>query len=277
MNWLKKLWKFIKDPTNRTVVLFVGIILLFILLLGQCSRVNNLKDQLSFSKQNIEALNDTIKKVKNKAGEWQQEKLAYISTKKELEKLNKELSEELKKQKGDVIYISNLYAVLKSDYDKLYKENKTLKDSLSQYVTADGDTANALNWDFSKQYDKNNYRVIKGKTKFYVDKKGQIYSLGSDLIDYEMAFNLTTGLKEQRIDGEKRLVIFVKSNYPDLTFTNIEGAIVDPKKSDVLKSLIKQNKVVIGPQLGVGVGYDGKAFRPMVYVGVGVQYRLFGF
>jgi hypothetical protein len=270
---LKKIWGFLKNPKNGKLIYFSIIILLFIALLSQCNSNRRLRNDAFISEHNIAALQDTVITVKNKVGELQQEKILLITSKKTLEDFSKELAAELEKQKGRVIYISNMLAQLKSDNAALKAENNTLKDSLANIIV-DGTNVTYLYWDFSKVYDDYNYRVIKGHTAFVLDTTTNgITSKGSELSNFDMGFNITTGIREE----EKKLRIFIKSNYPDLTFTNIEGSLVDPQKSDVIKKLIPQHKWTFGPQLGVGAVYFNGTIKPSIYFGIGGQYTLFGF
>jgi hypothetical protein len=273
LEFLKKIVKFFKNPKNEKIIYYLTIIILFIILLAQCSSNKKLRTNATISEHNIAALTDTVTTVKNKVGELQQEKIILITSKKTLEDFSKELATELEKQKGRVIYISNMLAQLKTDNASLRAENKTLKDSLANIII-DGTNISYLYWDFSKAYDSCNYRVIKGYTAFTIDTNmNGIISKGSELTDFGLTFNIVTGLKEE----ENKLRIFVKSNYPDLKFTNIEGSLIDPQKSDIIKKLLPQHKWTFGPQLGVGAVYYSGNIKPSIYFGFGGQYTLFGF
>ena len=78
--------------------------------------------------------------------------------------------------------------------------------------------------------------------------------------------SLVTGLKE----GKDNYEIFIKSDYPGFTVTNIQGAIID-------KSMVQSNEsaVVIGPSLGYGVVFNpGGTVSHGVTVGVTATYNL---
>ena len=130
----KKNWIFLKNPKNEKIIYFIVIIFLFVLLLLQCGSNKNLRKDAFISQNNIVALQDTVITVKNKNGELQQEKIILITSKKTLEDFSKQLADELEKQKGTVIYISNMLAQLKTDNTNLKKENKTLRDSLTSMI-----------------------------------------------------------------------------------------------------------------------------------------------
>ena len=92
-----------------------------------CNKIDDLKTENSVKEQNIEALKDTVKDVKNLADELQQEKLSLITTKKNLINKNNSLASELEKQKGKVIYLSQMNGSLKVENDELKEENKKAK------------------------------------------------------------------------------------------------------------------------------------------------------
>lgn len=62
-----------------------------------------------------------------------------------------------------------------------------------------------------------------------------------------------------------------RSDNPYVTIMNVNGVIIDPTNSDVLKSCFKPKKWSVGPQVGVGVGADLK-LSP--YIGVGITYGI---
>jgi len=273
LEFLKNFVGFLKNPKNEKIIYYLIMIILFLALLVQCNSNKKLKSDVIISDHNIVALMDTVTTVKNKVGELQQEKIILITSKKTLEDFSKELAAELEKQKGHVIYISNILVQLKTDNAALKAENKTLKDSLSNMII-NSENITSLYWDFSKVYDDYNYRVLKGKTSFVLDTViNSIISKGSELSNFDINFNLVTGLREEN----KQLRIFIKSNYPDLTFTNIEGSLIDPQNSAVMKKLMPQHKWTFGPQLGVGAIYYNGTIKPSIYFGIGGQYTLFGF
>jgi hypothetical protein len=93
-----------------------------------------------------------------------------------------------------------------------------------------------------------------------------------------MGFSFVTGLREK----DKSLEIFVTPKYPGMTITSMEGAIIDPHKSEVLKKMFPQKKWSVGPFAGVGIGagssFTGKPIAgPFFCVGVSLQYSWFKF
>lgn len=270
---IKKIFLFLFDIKNINTVIFFGSIILVLLLLNECNKNKNLKTEIAISNQNIIALSDTVKSVKNKNGELQQEKYSLISHNGDLKKLNDSLYIEQKKQKDRVIFLNSLVATLKSKNDSLLQENNTLKDKLGQIIIGN-DTINYLSWDFSSIYDSKNSRTIKGKTKFMIGDNKSVISKGSMLEEFNFKFNLVTGLSET---DDKKLKIWAKSDYPGLEIVEMDGALIDPKNSDVLKNLMKPKKWSVGVQVGYGVMLNSNQVKSGIYVGAGLQYNLFHF
>jgi hypothetical protein len=252
-----------KAKTATNILYLVTIAILILLLLKKCCS-NNQQDILNA--QNIAALNDTIRIEKNKAGEEMALRKSLVTTKENLEALNKNLYDEIKKIKGDVITIHDVQTVL--DVDTQYVNNTVT-------VYADGNYS--LDFKFDTTFSEGNYRKFSGNSFFSIDSISHKINPGNTRINEdEMGFSFVTGLREK--DGA--LEIFVNPKYPDMKVTSIEGAVIDPQKSDVLKSMFPDKKWSVGPYLGVGIGakvLGTPSFGPVINIGVGVQYSWWKF
>jgi hypothetical protein len=84
----------------------------------------------------------------------------------------------------------------------------------------------------------------------------------------ELSLNLVTGLKER---GDKKMEIFIRSKYPGVTFSNVEGAIIDP-----LTPIVKppSKPFSVGPCISAIVTPTG-AFQ--YGVGISVQWGILRF
>ena len=248
-------------------IMFGVIILLCILLFRECSVASSAKDKLNIINHNLDALKDTVRLQKNKSGEDTYVIKTLLADKKNLADLNKDLKEELDKQKGKVVYITK--TVTKTKVDTHYVNN-----TLSSY----GNNLFSLDWKYDSIFSPDNYRKFSGNSFFKIDTITNKIIPGKTRINTdEIGFSLVTGLREK--DGS--LEIFVTPKYPGMKVTKIEGAVVDPKKSDVLKSMFPNKRFSAGPYLGLGIGgYDlnGKIIiAPILNVGLGIQYSLFKF
>ena len=256
------------EKRRKDGVLIVGIVILFILLFKQCSNNDLLKDKLSISNQNLAALKDTIRLQKNKSGEDTYVIKTLLTDKENLEKLNKNLREELDKQKGKVVYITN--TVTKTKTDTHY---------VSTYLSSYGNNSFSLDWKYDSIFSPDNYRKFSGSSFFKIDTINNKILPGNTRIDSdEIGFSLVTGLREK--DGS--LEIFVTPKYPGMKITKMEGAVVDPDKSQILKDMFPNKRISVGPYIGIGMGglynLGGEMiFGPVLNVGIGIQYSIFKF
>ena len=90
------------------LVLMTGLIVCTVLLFRSCE---NNKESERVSRQNVYALNDSVSVIKLKNKQLETQRGLFVSNIEELEKLNKELSVEVKKESGKVKYISKIKIV----------------------------------------------------------------------------------------------------------------------------------------------------------------------
>jgi hypothetical protein len=253
---------------RRDIVFLLGIAILVLLLMKQCNSNKNLKNQIDINNHNIDALNDTVRVEKDKLNREVYVKRTLLATNKNLKDLNEDLSKEVNLLKGKVIYLQTT-------------ETKVVVDTqyINNYITLHPDGNYSLDWGFDTTYSAGNYRRLSGNSFFSIeDETGNIIPGKTRINQDEMGFSFITGLREKN----KSLEIFVTPKYPGMVVTDIEGAIIDPNKSELLKKMFPEKRWGIGPQLGIGIGggynINGTpAFGPMLYFGVGVNYSLIRF
>ena len=181
--------------------------------------------------------------------------------------MNKDLEKELDKQKGKVVYVNR--TVTKVKVDTQY---------VSTYLSTYGNNLFSLDWKYDSIFSPDNYRKFSGNSFFTVDTINKKIVPGNTRINNdEIGFSLISGIREK--DGF--LEIFVTPKYPGMKVTKMEGAIVDPQKSDVLKKMFPNKRFTIGPYFGVGIGaykFEDKILvAPTINAGFGIQYSLFKF
>jgi hypothetical protein len=259
---ITKIWE------RRDFLLIAIISFLFIMLFKQCNSTLNLKNRLDIQSLNIDALNDTIRVQKNKAGEDMFVKKTLLADKKNLEKLNVDLSNELKKVKDKVIFLQKTIAEIKSDTQYV-----------PTYLIKYADGSYSLDWELDTSYSEGNYRKLSASSFFLIDSISHRVIPGRTQIkDDVFGFSFVTGLKEK----SGSLEIFVTPKYPGMQITSIEGAVIDPHKSEVLKKMFPTKKWSVGPYAGLGIG-SGSSFTgtpffgPVFSLGVAVQYSWFKF
>jgi hypothetical protein len=259
---ITKLWE------RKDILLLAGLAILCMLLFKQCGDAADLKKELEIQSMNLDALKDSVRVQKNKLGEDVYVKKTLLATKENLEKLNKDLAKELDVMKGKVITIQKIAA--KTKVDTQY---------VPTYVTIHEGGEHSLDWKFDTTFSVGNYRKFSGNSFFRIDTINHKIIPGKTRINQdEMGFSFVTGIREK----DKALEIFVTPKYPGMVITDIEGAIIDPHKSEVLKSMFPNKRWSVGPYAGVGmsagVGFNGQPIAgPTFNIGVALQWSWFKF
>ena len=132
---------------RKDIVLLAIVAILCLLLFRQCDGNLSLKSQIKIQNMNLDALKDTVRIQKNKASEATYAKKTLLADKNSLEKLNKDLKEELDKQKGKVIVI-----------EKVVTETKVDTHYVNNYLTSYGNNKFSLDWKYDSTFSVNNYR-----------------------------------------------------------------------------------------------------------------------
>jgi hypothetical protein len=262
-NFLIWFREWIRDPKhqrNLTIVLAIVIILLMRRCSPSDAEVNTLK-------QNVFALNDSIRTYKTKTGTLVYEKGALISENGNLKNLNKGLSDEVKYLKDHPIVVIKTEIIIKHDTIKIpvYISNPIYH--------SDGSVTRELTWKYEKDFGKGNSRKLSGKLDVTVDTSMNLTSTPVHITTDEFSLAITTGLTENK-DG--LLEIFVKSDYPGFSVSSLDGALIDPKKSDVLKKYFPPKRWALGVYGGVGPYLDpfNQKVGVGIQLGVGLQYNI---
>jgi hypothetical protein len=256
INWLK-------DIKNQRNVLLVAVIVLILLMRGcgsSQSEVNTLR-------QNNFALTDSIRTYKTKNGELIYEKGALISESKSLKEINKDLADAIKYLKDHPIIVlkPEIRIIEVPKYVPIY-----IKDPVKN---SDGSITRTLEWSYDTTYSKGNYRMLKGDFKATVDSLLNLTTTPMHINKDEFGMSLTTGLTENK---KGLLEIFVTSNYPGFSVTKLDGALIDPRESQVLKKYFPPKKWAIGVYGGYGFYADpiNSRFGTGAQLGIGLQYNI---
>jgi len=235
--------------------LMIGFMIMLLLFLRQCSITDSLKDALMVSTQNQKALNDSVRTTTNKLGEQVFLKNTLIAEGNQLKELNRDLYNEVKNLKGDVKMISTAAASIKSD--PVY---------ITNIVTEYPDGMIDIAWGYDTIFSKGNSRRLAGISKIQYDST-KVLDKGTTITTDELSMSITTGLL--KLDGSYQ--IFVKSNYPGMVISDIQGSIIDKRmvQSD-------ESTWIFGPYVGVGMGVDpmNRTIGPNVSIGLGLTYNL---
>lgn len=229
------------------------IVLLTILCLVVAFNFYSTKKELEKTKIELVEANDSTFTYMNKAKELYAARETYIASIKELKNANEELYKEWKNLKDHPIVIEKVTTVVKID-------SVHVKDSVSVDSTMTNYTAK-FNYD-------DKYCSISGATLFNLPSKTANTSI------YNITFPAT--FTTDVIEKNKKLYFLTKCDNPYVQINNIEGAVISPEQSKVLKSrfdrpwgvmvgigpsmTIIDNTVKIYPALQVTIGYKVISF-----------------
>lgn len=232
-------------------VLIIMLLIAFLAMGFGFNRYSKINTQLTISEQNEKALSDSVRVSENKIKDLVYSTNILIAEKGNLQNLNAELAAEVEKEKGKVRELIKIVSEIKSD--TVYITN-----TLIQY--ADG--SYGLEWVYDTIYNANNERHIAGISKFDIDSDGVVTPLETVITRDDIKINIVTGLVER--DGN--IEIFVRSDYPNFTISELSGAIIDPNKHPVIKKFTKPKRWGIGPYVGLGLNINT---TPTPNVGLG--------
>lgn len=227
---------------------FVAVILvLIILMMGQCSRISGLKAErmaletkITRVENNILASNDSVVFYKNKQN-------YYISQISGFEKTKQELLDDKEKAYQKYVDALDLNKKLKGVNSLLRTEIST-KDSIinsMMNVTNNSDGTSTINLADNKNFGDNNWRRFKGSV--LVKRQGDTISALSSNFLYEQNIVLYSSL--ETIDGRKKIKIATK--YPGINFNTIENISVI---EDELNKVSENKKMKFGVSMGVMYG-----------------------
>lgn len=250
-----------KNNSNLVKDLIYILIILLLVIMGyfQYNRILDLKDDKKINEQNQKAILDSVRIIKNRFKEDISVKNVLIADNKELRSLNKNLSEDLKKVVGKVKYISSIVTEIKNS------EPIVINNTVREFP----DGTKELSWNYEKQFDSTNSRTLIGNSRFSIDTtkgKMEIIDKGTTITRDEMKIKITTGLTE--LDNSYQ--IYVKTDYPGVKFTKIDGSVLD--KSMFIKE--KQPSMVIGPSISAGLALNPLTLQLQPQLSLGVSYTL---
>jgi len=231
--------KWITDPHNRTIILFVIIALLVGLFFYQRSRTQTFKfkyeeqiKETSRITNNWDASLDSIVQIYDKkTGILTGTISGYELT---INELN-----------GKYDKLFSLYTIEKNKPPKVIIEVKwKYRDSIVEVPTyIQGDTLIAL-YD-TASYDKNNWRIINVNIPFkFTDSE---FATFPATINLNMGMSLGTALFKDPETGEIR--IQVKTPFPGITFQDIRGA-------EIMSSIAQNKKVARSFRKEWGIGFN---------------------
>jgi len=270
---LKGLWTFLNS--RLFVLLLLAVIGFYIW--KQISIISDYESDSIKDKQNIEALQDSLREERNRIGDYSASIAAFIASEQELKKLNMELYDALQAERGKVISLNQTII-------KLIQDSVQLKDYISSLetridnITQITDSTFVAPWRLVYRYDEVNFDLFDGRTTIGINKLGDFINFNhlDTRIEYrESQISLIWGQKVE--NGFLR--VFVTSSHPALTVASLSGVLIDPNDSDLFRDLMRKQKWFSGFSIGIGLhtGYDLISRKPALIVGPSINYNIYNF
>jgi len=283
MNPLTMIWGFLSNPKNRSFLILAGIAILIMLFFRQCSKTNDLENQLEQQKtetqrvlNNEQAKNAILENYKLADSTNRGIIQGYQLTQKELKEQFTSLTEgfdDLKKKtalalaKGTVIIKETLYVQTTLKIDSLGVEHLVGVDTMR----VDDDNWRNMSFDapFTLKYFNKRDSTEVDFSKY--DIFSQTYPSKSKFT-FEQSIGLKVGLFQDPKD--KKVYIVAQSKYPGLTFSKLEGAdiMADPLSRKTTRSFRKEWGLGFNFGYGLMVDIKNGGFATGPYVGVGLHY-----
>lgn len=265
MNIIETFFYKIFSRDNRQFVLIAALVIVCMLWFRQCDNTKKQKAEAEkqelINSQNVRALSDSIRYVKNKAGDIEAIKSSFVSKLSDLERVNRDLYAESKKE------IGNLKALIKGSFTggvggivisnelKRYPDGKT-------YGLAFKDT----------KIDSGMVWKIDGESKFKWENN-TIFPSTTTINSNTMKLKIVLGFKDNKGNYE----VFARSASPNVTIDELSGVLLIPKKPDLLTPVAKKKKFSVGINIGYGIGINNKQLYLTPFIGIGLSYNLFSF
>ena len=265
---LNKIIDYLQEPKGQRNILAIALIAAIIFLRG-CGGGDTI-DTFKYE-QNIAALNDSVRTYKAKNGDLVYEKLALIADKKELGKYNKDLKAELQYLKDNPLVMIKYETIIVHDTVRIpvyinVEDITWNEDSTIKYVPA--------KWSRDTTFSPNNYRRLGGEFTVMVDTAMNTAVQDFLVTKDELGMSFKTGLTE---NSDDQVEIFIESKYPGFTPTAIDGALFDPRESEVIKKFFPPKRWGVGVYGGYGFYFDPSKMTvgSGLQLGIGVQYNIF--
>jgi hypothetical protein len=236
-------FNWILDPKNRNLIGAGIIVLLLILLMTTCGRVSTLQGQVQREKQetqrvvnNWQASQDSVEMLTGANGELVGRIDGYVLTLDELEDQYADLQQRYKIEKNKPpVVITNTVTEIKET--TIYVNTTIEGDSIIEV----SDSAN---------YGPVNFRYLSGKIPYTIDTTLNRLETGKGIFALEQSIALQTVLTRDKKTG--KIEIQVSTDYPGVTFSQIQGAVIQDDKEN--KKVLKQARKEWGASVQVGFG-----------------------
>jgi len=241
------------------LIIILSVLLLLVFLEARMYRIR--------SEQQTVILQDSLTTYKNKAKEEYAAKNIYIQSAKELKKQNNELADEMKKLKDNPVVITKTKVVTK--IVEVPMNSDSIGNSTAHHDTDSAGTTTSYKSLYWSRQETNNYYSISGRT----DVRTDFGKFQTTLTSLEIPVNLTFDI----IEKDKQLQFIGRTDNPYVSIVDMNGAVIDPQKSKVLKKMFPQKHWHIGIHGGYGFGLHDNTIILTPQLSLGLTYSLFSF
>lgn len=244
LSWIKNIFIWIFKDWKHVFIVVLSLAL--IILAFKYNRLDN--SFREFQNQSY----DTLSFYSNKIGEMYVQQKTYLAENSDLKKHNKELYDEVKNLKDNPIVVTKIKT------NTVYKD-KVITDTV--YIDNSG------NYNFNVKY-KDQWLGLYGKS--IIDPKLMNGTLKLDSV--YVPNNITVDL----IEKDKQLSFIAKSDNPYCKINSLNGSVISPENSSVLKKKFDKKWVIV---LGVGPTLSVYNSKVVVLPGLQVTFgrKLFAF
>lgn len=248
---------------SREFVLLAALVFVCMMWFRSCEQNHALeasaKRDILIAQQNQRALSDSVRHYRNKAGEIEAVKSSFVTELNKLKDLNTDLHGELRKEIGNVRSLIKAQADV--DRGKLTVSNDLIRypDNITYGLRfKDAYTDSSLTW------------TLNGESKFKLENN-TLYPGTTTITENRIRVGLVMGFKENKDNYE----VFARSSSPLVTFNELDGVILIPKKNDITcPPPAKKKRFGLGPSIGYGLSQD---LRLTPFVGLSLNWNLIEF
>lgn len=180
--------------------------------------------------------NDSISTYKNKLDQEFNSKNLYIQELSDVKANNKELYDEIKNLRDNPLIVTK--TVIE------YRKDTTELDNDIEKVDS---TYHNINWSLRESYNAKNFFDISGHSRV----KNDFSSANTYLNSLKIGASLSLDIIESK--DKTHFQILTRSDNPNVEFTDIQGAFINPNNSKVIKNSMKQKNFGIGIYGGYGL------------------------
>ena len=209
------------------------------------------QDQLQEAKQNLIAVQDSIKTYQSQLGVLTSERAVYKGSQEQLKELNDSLYRELDLANESVRTVTLIETIIRPD--TVYIESRVSSDTVKS----------TIDFEFEEQFI-DSYHYFAGYTTFRIDSATyDVYDATTVITDEVWNLHFKTGLMQE----DDIWKVFIETDVPYFNVTRLDGAVIDLPKS------LKQNtrRWNVGLQVGYGTTLHG--WSP--YAGAGITFDIF--